>query len=197
MARPMETDFLQNHRFVLEEVRSEAKPVFSEKEGGNPFLGLRGSISCASISLPTISAETTPINEGTEAFTHHVHSGRAVGGEVELAWAVVPFGGIDMYRWLHMAIFGNDVARKDFLVHHMTDGLVKARTYHLEGCLPISWTPTTALDANSDDVSIETLTMDVHRVVLHIPAKSVVTLGLNRVVNPFSEAVSSLPPPQA
>lgn len=171
MARPVASDYLQNHRFGLLETTgsldNDARPVFRERAGQTQSDGL---IGFQAINLPPATSETFEVPEGTSPFVHTLLKGRATSGEVELSLAVLPNGTIDFYHWFTTALYGYGVPRRNFTVFHKArsgDDTVAQRLYVLEGCIPIVWQPP-SLSADDDGISIETLTMHVHHIRLAI-----------------------------
>ena len=173
MARARATDYLQTHRFALVEATpgdASEGAVFSSRRGR--YKGQ--AMGFQSITVPEISTSPLEITEGTSMFTHRVNVGRASTGDVTISAAVVPGASTDMYRWIHNAIFGVGAPRKTFVVFHYRNNAVDGdsigvRSMVLEGCIPISYRAGSDFDATSDSVSIESITMAVHRVILQIP----------------------------
>jgi phage tail-like protein len=171
MARPKSSDFMQNFKFALIETpNGTQQPAFFDREDLVP--GQPGLIGCKSISIPEVTSDPLSLVEGTEMFAHHINTGRASTGECMITAGVIPFGSVGLYSWMHRAIYGKGVPRKNFTVVHFDNHAVNrlgARKYILEGCIPISYRLASDLDATDDEVSVEEITLAVHRVLLELP----------------------------
>ena len=175
MVRPKHTDFLQSFKFALIEIPGDPneQTAFFDREG--LIAGRPGMIGCKSISIPEITSEPFSFREGTEMFEHHINAGHATTGTCVITLAVIPFGGVGLYSWMHRAIYGKGSPRKNFVVVHLsnpasdfTAGL-GARKYALDGCIPTSYKLASDFDGSSDEISLEEITLAVHRVKLEIP----------------------------
>jgi len=174
MARARVTDFLQNHKFALVEiVRGVGE---REAFGGRPEISSGSQvIGCQSITIPEISSEPLELNEGTEMFAHHINTGRAIVGEVVISLAVIPFASVGLYSWMHRALYGLGNPRKDFKIIHYLGGEADfagsegGKIYILEGCIPTSYKLTSDLSGEDDAVSLETITIQPHRIKLQLP----------------------------
>jgi phage tail-like protein len=121
-------------------------------------------LSFKSISIPTMSMETKDIQEGNWPFKHRVPTGFTSSGECTIQGAITSLS-MDFYLWFHQAVYGVGAPRRNFsVVHTRQDKLIPRRIILLEGCIPISWKPSSDFDATSSEVSIEELTMAVSRV---------------------------------
>ena len=171
MARPENSDFMQSFSFALIETPHNSSPAaFFDREDLVP--GRPGLIGCKSISIPEITSEPLSLVEGTEMFEHHINTGRASTGDCVITAGVIPFGSVGLYSWMHRAIYGIGVYRKDFVIVHFDRArfnLLGARKYILEGCIPTSYRLAADLDSEDDAVSLEEITLAVHRVKLEIP----------------------------
>jgi phage tail-like protein len=172
MARPVNSDFMQNFKFALIEIPEGTEQLaFFDRD--DLAAGKPGMIGCKSISLPEISTEPHSIIEGTGMFEHHINSGRASTGECVITLGVIPLKSVGLYSWIHRAIYGFGVPRKNFAVVHFGGDVqlnaLGARKYTLEGCIPTSYKIASDLDATDDEVSLEEITLAVHRVLLEIP----------------------------
>jgi phage tail-like protein len=164
MARSVDSDPLQNFSYYLLDV-----PVLAAIPLAFPFKTGQAAtdtklLSFKRISLPTATLATKEIQEGNWPFKHVVTTGFVSTSEVTIESAVTPLS-LDFYLWFHQAVYGIVAPRRNFtVVHTRQDKLIPRRVVVLEGCLPISWKPASDFDASSSEVSIESLTMSVHRV---------------------------------
>jgi phage tail-like protein len=164
VARSVDSDPLQNFNFYLLDV-----PVLALIPLAFPFKTAQAAtdtklLSFKRISLPTATLATKEIQEGNWPFKHVVTTGFVSTSEVTIESAVTPLS-LDFYIWFHQAVYGVIAPRRNFtVVQTRQDKLIPRRVVVLEGCLPISWKPSSDFDATSSDVSIETLTMSCHRV---------------------------------
>lgn len=164
MARAVDSDPLQSFNFYLLDVpiASVIPVAFPFKEGQG--LTEKRLLSFKTISVPEVTLETKEIQEGNWPFKHVIPMGFVSTGECTITSAITPLS-LDFYLWFHQAVYGIGGPRRNFtVVHTRQDQLVPRRVILLEGCLPISWKPSSDFDATSSDVSIEELTMSVHRV---------------------------------
>ena len=164
MARAQDSDPLQAFNFYLLDIPTAAiVPIaFPFKTGQGAVNGQL--LSFKSISIPEVTLETKEIQEGNWPFKHVVPLGYVSTGECVIQSAVTQLS-LDFYLWFHQAVYGKIAPRRNFtVVHTRQDKLNPQRVIFLEGCIPISWKPTSDFDATSSELSIEELTMSVHRV---------------------------------
>lgn len=164
MARSANTDPLMAHNFAILELPIAglfpfAFPVKTVQDAltGQAFVGFK------SIDFPTVSLETYDIKEGNWPYLHKVSTGFTESGEVKLEMALFPVN-TDMWVYFSQAIWGRVAPRRSFLVVQTRNDNSIQRVYWLEGCLPISWTPTSSMDAASSEVLMEDITLSVHRI---------------------------------
>ena len=118
-----------------------------------------------SIQMPTIDVETKEIKEGNNPRIHSVLTGFSNSGEVELEMALWPWS-VDMFVYFAQAMYGRYSPRRSFLVVNLkNEKSIPWRVLLLESCVPKQWVPSSALDANTTEVLVETMTLDVHRIV--------------------------------
>jgi phage tail-like protein len=174
MARSISTDPLLTCNFALVDVPFAGIPpvVFTQKLvrsalSGGVYIGLQG------ISVPVQQLATREIREGNHPYTHQVHTGQLSGGECVLRQAVLGTH-LDMFLWWQQAIWGRVGPRRHFAVIHLRqDKTLPSRILLLENCIPISWQPASDFDAESAQVSLETMTLSVEDVlVLPLPPLS-------------------------
>lgn len=164
MARAVDSDPLQAFNFYLLDV-----PVASLIPVAFPFkTGQQATesklLSFKTISIPEMTMETKEIQEGNWPFKHVVPLGKVSTGECTITGAITPLS-LDFYLWFHQAVYGKFAPRRNFtVVHTRSDKLIPRRVIVLEGCIPLSWKPSSDFDATSSEVAIEELTMSVHRV---------------------------------
>lgn len=165
MARSANTDPLLSMNFALLEIPVAGllptvfpvKTVQDELSSGR-FVGFR------SIAFPEVSVEHRDIKEGNWPYLHKVSTGHVDSGQVTLEFAVFPWN-MDMWVYFSQAIWGRIAPRRSFLIVQMRNQKSQIqRVYWLEDCLPVSWKPTSDMDAHSSEVLVETLTMNVHRI---------------------------------
>ena len=164
MARSIDTDPLQAFNFYLLDVPipSVIPVAFPFKEGQGASEGQL--LSFKSISIPDVKLETKEVQEGNWPFKHVIPLGYVSTGECTIRSAVTPLS-LDFYIWFHQAVYGIFGPRRNFtVVQARADKQIPRRVILLEGCIPISWKPTSDFDASSSELSIEELTMSVHRV---------------------------------
>ena len=167
MARSELTDPLMTHNFALIEVPVAISPPFVSAfffKLARSALINRNFVSFQTISMPTVEVQTKEISEGNWHMVHHVPLGYSTAGQVTLAHAVVPEG-LDMYLWIRQSILGKGAPRRHMIVAHMgIDKLIPRRLTVLKNCIPISWQPSTDLDAMTPSVALETLVLQVEDV---------------------------------
>lgn len=184
MARSASTDPLLAHNFALLDVPVAGllptafpiKTVQSAVASGS-FVGFR------SLTMPEATIEMKEIKEGNWPYTHKTPTGFVDSGTVSMEFAVFGFN-TDMWLYFQQAIWGRIAPRRSFIVvQTRADKLTIQRAYWLEDCLPQSWKPVSDFDATSSEVSVESMTLDVHRIrLLPVP----VPLGPNASVGvPF------------
>lgn len=164
MARSQDTDPLQNFNYYMLDVPAPAIPpiAFPFKTGQNA--SEQKLLSFKSITIPEVTLETKEIREGNWPFKHVIPLGFVSTGECTIQSAITPLS-LDFYLWFHQAVYGIGAPRRNFtVVHTRQDKLEPRRIIVLEGCIPIGWKPSSTFDASSSEVSIEELTMSVHRV---------------------------------
>ena len=164
MARSLDSDPLQNYNFYLLDIPTPSIiPVaFPFKLGS----GVAGGqlLSFKSISIPNMTMDTKTIQEGNWPIKHEVPMGYYKTGDCTIESAVTSLS-MDFYLWWSQAVYGIQAPRRHFtVVQTGRDKLIPRRIYNLLGCFPKTWTPSTGMDANSSDISIESLTMSVHQV---------------------------------
>jgi phage tail-like protein len=165
MARSVNTDPLLAHNFALLEVPVAgllplAFPlkVIQDAISGNSFVGFQ------SIDFPTVELELKPIKEGNWPYTHNVSTGFVDSGEVTLEFALFPTN-LDMWVYFQQNVWGRVAPRRSFLVVQTRANKTQIqRVYWLEDCIPKSWTPTSGMNAQSSEVLVERLVLDVHRI---------------------------------
>lgn len=133
------------------------------------FIGMR------SITIPTMTQATKEIREGNYPYVHHVLQGATSGGDCVITQAVLPIA-LDMYQWFLQGVWGRIGPRRNFIVAHLRqDKSLPARVLWLQECLPISWKPSTDLDALSSEVCMEELTIRVQRIeVIPVPTEDTI-----------------------
>jgi len=164
MARTTDTDPLSNFNFYLIDVPiAGVIPVaFPFKIGQNASQGQL--LSFKSITIPTMELQIKEIQEGNWPFKHNVPLGFVNTGQVTIASAVTSLS-MDFFLWFHQAVYGKFGPRRNFTIAHTRqDQTIPRRIILLEGCIPVSWKPSSDFDATSSDISIEELTMAVNRV---------------------------------
>lgn len=164
MARAEDTDPLQDYNFYLLDIPTASiVPVaFPFKIGQGAAEG--NLLSFKSISIPEMTIQFKDIQEGNWPFTHHVPMGKVSTGDCTITSAVTTFS-MDFYLWFFQAVWGTAAPRRHFtVVHTGRDKLLPRRVINLWGCVPKSWKPSSDFDADSSNVSIESLTMSVHQV---------------------------------
>jgi len=164
MARSFIDDPLLSFNFALIDV-----PVAGAIPLAFPYKLVRSAISngsfigMKSVTIPTFSNETREIKEGNWPHTHQVLAGHSSGGDCVLTQAVLPFA-TDMYLWFTQGIWGRIAPRRHLIVAHLRHSKrMPARIILLQDCLPVAWTPSSALDATSSEVCVEELTIRVQR----------------------------------
>jgi len=164
MARSFTTDPLLAHNFALLDVPvAGGVPVVFFVKAIQDAIGAGSFIGLKSLEIPTIGLDLKEIKEGNWPFIHKVPSGFVDSGEVTLECALYPWN-IDMYIYFHQAIYGRFSPRRSFLVINLkNDKLIPWRVLMMHDCLPVSWTPTSGMDASSSEVLIESMVLDVHR----------------------------------
>lgn len=171
MARSRDTDPLFSNDFALLDVSINvpvAPLAFPIKQGLQIANEGISFISFAGISLPQAQAKTREIIELAYPFDRTVLTGGVTTGDMTIRQAVLPTG-LDFYFWFYQAIYGVAGPRRNFYVLHLDKGKKKIRrTYFLEGCIPIGWTPSGDLDATSGEVAIEELVLNVERIELDL-----------------------------
>lgn len=116
-----------------------------------------------SISWPSMSHEDYPIDEGNWPFQHNVPKGSIQVGNLVLGRAMFP-ADCDMYVWFMQAAFGLGGPRRDFLVLRLDRARQTVlRKHRIVGCWPQELKPSD-LKADDGSVSIEELTLSVHKV---------------------------------
>lgn len=164
MARALSTDPLQNFNFYLLDI-----PVPSIVPVAFPFKIGQGAaegqlLSFKSISVPTVTMAMKTIQEGNWPFAHQIPLGKVTTGDTTIESAVTSLS-MDFYLWFFQAIYGTGAPRRNLtVVHTRADKLNPRRIINLFGCVPKTWQPSSNFDANSSDISIESLTMSVHQV---------------------------------
>lgn len=164
MARAQDTDPLSVFNFYMIDA-----PIASPIPVAFPFKVAQNAseqqlLSFKSITIPTMDMSLLEIEEGNWPFTHHVPIGKVRTGQVTVNHAVTPFS-MDFYLWFHQAVYGKFGPRRNFtVIQTRADKLTPRRIILLEGCVPVSWKAAGDFDAHSSDLSIEELTMQVHRV---------------------------------
>lgn len=164
MARSVDSDPLSNFNFYLLDVPTVAIPpvAFPFKIGQGISEGQL--LSFKSISIPQMTLETKQIQEGNWPFKHTIPTGFVSTGDCTITSAITPLS-LDFYLWFHQAVYGVGGPRRNFaVIQTRQDKQIPRRIILLEGCLPISWKPSSDFDAFSSDLSIEELTMSVNRV---------------------------------
>ena len=164
MARAIETDPLQVFNYyVLDLPLPSIIPVAFPFKTGEGLTEKR-LLSFKSISLPTMDMQVKEIQEGNWPFKHKVPMGFVTTGDVTIRSAVTSLS-MDFYLWFHQVVYGKFGPRRNLtVVQTRADKLTPRRVILLEGCWPVSWKPGGDFDADSSEVSIEELTLSVHRV---------------------------------
>lgn len=164
MARAVDSDPLQNFCFYLLDI-----PVACLIPVAFPFKLGRGIseqqlLSFKSISVPSMTMQTKVIQEGNWPFKHEIPMGAVSVGDCTIESAVTPLS-MDFYLWFMQPLWGVGAPRRNFtVVHTRADRTIPRRILNLMGCFPKAWTPSSNFDANSSEVSIESLTMSVNSV---------------------------------
>lgn len=177
MARALDTDPLMLANFALRELASTPVPttilitpnqpideildakIFTESlDPSNSYIGFQN------LSIPDVGVQFEEINEGNWPFTHKVPITRATVGDVTITKAVLKTSS-DFYSWIYQTLWGRGSPRRNFMIEYLdrTKGF-SPRQIKLYHCLPVSWKPGEDFDANSSDVSIESLTFNVERI---------------------------------
>lgn len=163
MARAEDTDPLQNYNYYLLDI-----PVANVIPLAFPFKVGQGAaegqlLSFKSIAIPNATMDTKTIKEGNWPVAHEIPLGSHKWGDCTITSAITPLS-MDFYLWFYQAVWGTGAPRRNFtVVHTGRDKLIPRRIYNLYECFPKSWQPSSNMDASSSDISIETLTMSVHR----------------------------------
>jgi len=167
MARSIDTDPLMVANFALMELSSDGPSL--RKGGVLPLSRGRSSsngiyIGFQSISMPEVSVEYQDITEGNWPYPHKVPLTKASTGDVTITQAVVPTSS-DFYVWIFQTLWGRGAPRRHLSIVHLDSGkLASGRQIGLYNCMPVSYTPGSEFDANSAEVSIESLTFNVERI---------------------------------
>lgn len=165
MARSANTDPLLAHNFALLEVPvAGLRPLAFPEKTARSWAGGRNFIGFKSIELPEVTVEHKTIKEGNWPYVHSISTGFVETGDVTLEMAVFPTN-TDMWIYFQQAVWGKIVPRRSFMVvQTRADKVLMQRIYWLENCVPKSWSPVSALDAQTSEVTIERLTLSVHRI---------------------------------
>lgn len=178
MARSYWQDPLLACDFALMEVPNAAavpavlafpwKAAQSAIENGN-FIGMQN------IDMPTMTLELEEVREGNTGRIYQIPTGFASGGDVTIRQAVMPLA-LDMYLWWQQAVLGRFGPRRHlFVVQTRRDKTLPARMYLCNNCIPRSYTPVSALDGNSGQVTTESMTFHTDNiVVIPVPASDVI-----------------------
>lgn len=165
MARAEDTDPLKSFNYYMLDV-----PLPVVIPTAFPFkLGISATesrlLSFQTITVPTVEHEVKEIQEGNWPFKHYVLAGRVSSGNVTIRAAVTPLS-MDFFLWFHQGVWGKAGPRRNFTIVHTRgpEDEIPRRSLYLEGCIPMSWKPAGDFDASSSAISIEELTMAVHRV---------------------------------
>jgi phage tail-like protein len=164
MARSVDSDPLQAFNYYMLDVPIPAViPIaFPFKTGQSA--SQQKLLSFKSISIPEVTLQTKEVQEGNWPFKHVIPLGFVSTGECVIQSAITSLS-MDFYIWFHQAVYGIIGPRRNFtVVHTRQDKLQPQRVVLLEGCIPIGWKASSNFDASSSEVSIEELTMSVHRV---------------------------------
>lgn len=165
MARSVLTDPLMTHNFAVMDVpTNSAFPfAFSIKMALSAIMS--GTfVGFSQVTIPEVTIETRDVKEGCWPFVHKVLTGFVTTSEATFTWGVLPVN-YDMTLWVKQAIWGRGAPRRDIIVlHTRQDKRIPQRMILLQGCIPTGWKPASDFDANSGDVSLEELTLDVHEV---------------------------------
>lgn len=178
MARTNAQDFLQNFRFHVEMLNTNAENEINyftlDAETASRVGNRAGFQSC---TLPEVSAEATEYREGTFKYTRKF-SGVATVTDVSLMRGLA-LNDSALFSWMMDAIGGGE-HRRDLTIKQYsrgaafqadddgtsvpndtdfvgTAGATDARTYKLYECIPIRCKPGADLDATSSEVSIQEL----------------------------------------
>jgi len=167
MARSIDTDPLMVANFALMELTigntgTNDVSIFPITKGKSSKNGIY--IGFQSISMPEVSVEYQDITEGNWPYPHKVPLTKASTGDVTITQAVVPTSS-DFYVWIFQTLWGRGAPRRHLSIVHLDSGkLASGRQIGLYNCMPVSYTPGSEFDANSAEVSIESLTFNVERI---------------------------------
>jgi len=146
MARSIDTDPLMVANFALMELSVEYQDI---TEGNWPY---------------PHKVPLTKATEGNWPYPHKVPLTKASTGDVTITQAVVPTSS-DFYVWIFQTLWGRGAPRRHLSIVHLDSGkLASGRQIGLYNCMPVSYTPGSEFDANSAEVSIESLTFNVERI---------------------------------
>lgn len=176
MARSFVSDPLLSCNFALIDV-----PIAGVIPLAFPYKVIKSALSNAafigmkSISMPTMSTEMKEIKEGNWPYVHSINAGYTSGGDCVISQAVLPIA-LDMYQWFLQGVWGRIGPRRHFIVAHLRqDKSLPARVIWLQHCVPVSWKPSSDLDATSSEVCVEELTIRVQRVeVIPVPTEDTI-----------------------
>jgi phage tail-like protein len=119
-------------------------------------------LSFKSISVPNMTMTMKTVQEGNWPFVHEIPMGGIKTGDCTIESAVTSLS-MDFYLWFFQAVWGTGAPRRHFtVVHTRQDKLMPRRVLNLYGCVPKAWQPASNFDANSSEISIESLTMSVN-----------------------------------
>lgn len=171
MARSFVTDPLMTCNFAIMDVpvagiiplAFPVKQAMSALSNGN-FIGAQ------SVSVPEQTLETRAIKVGNQPYVKNVLTGTASSGDVVISWAVFQ-ANLDMWAWWLQAVNGAGAPRRHIMIcHTRQDRSLPARIIYCESCIPIGWKPADDFDANSSQVSLETMTLSTERVrIIPVP----------------------------
>ena len=166
MARSATTDPLLSHHFALLDVPvAGLSPTAFPLKTAQSAIDNGSFVGFSAIQMPEMTMGTREIAEGNWPFVHEIFDGRHTGGDMTLEFALFPTN-FDMYFWFMQAVWGRIAPRRNFLLCHLDAGkLLPRRVLNLQNCIPKTWNATSDLDAKASEVLLETLVINVQRIL--------------------------------
>lgn len=165
MARSINSDPLLSHHFSIIDVPVAATLPFAFPiKLAQSAIGSGNFVGAKSVTFPDVTLEMKQIKEGNNPYIHQVPMGFVTTGDVTIEWALFNIN-LDMWAWMQQAILGRIAPRRSLIVvQTRSDKIIPQRMTLLEYCVPSAWKPGTDLDAETSQVVMESLTLNVWRI---------------------------------
>jgi phage tail-like protein len=165
------------HNFALIEVPASnpLAPLAFPLKTATSAIANGNFVGFSAMTVPEFTMETREIKQGNWPYVHVVPTGYQQGGQVTLTMAVMPLN-VDMYQWWLQVVNGIFAPRRNLIMAHTRqDKALPARMLSCENCIPVAWKPASDFDANSTQVSLETITFHTQRInVIPVPISDIV-----------------------